>query len=223
MHTPLFETALPQFTSPFLAGPLSYSPPRHMQLGFVNLASHPHAQLHKLNAVHRTTISRPPHTTSSPSPQSAGSSHGHVIIPSHTTTSTSSVDTNAHAMGRGNSNGKATSPQNLSDGPGPSNGPARAGVRSPMYSHGSTGRVHPSLLTQSVDEPNEPLAWIQTGLLITSRSCAGAKTTTITATTTTANITTTAGAAAAAARSAIWKSPATPAPAAAAAAAASPT
>ena len=51
-------------------------------------------------------------------------------------------------MGRGN--GKATLPQNLSDGSGPSNGPARAGVRSPTYSHGSTGRVHPSLLPPSL-------------------------------------------------------------------------
>src|SRR5258706_1755127 len=53
MHTSLSETAPPQFASPFLPGPLSHSPPQHMQLGFVNLASHPHAQLHKPNAGHR--------------------------------------------------------------------------------------------------------------------------------------------------------------------------
>ena len=153
MHTSLSETAPPQFTSPFLPGPLSHSPPQHMQLGFVNLASHPHAQQHKLNAGHRTTtISPPPLTASSPSPRSAGSSHGLASIPSHTTTSTSGVDTNAHALGRGNGSGsgKPTLPQKLSSGPGLGNGPARSGARSPTYPHGSTARVHPSLLPPSL-------------------------------------------------------------------------
>jgi len=153
MHKPLSESAPPQFTASPFTPALSQSSPQHVQLGFVNLASHPHAQNHKLNAAHRTTaISPPPLTASSPSPRSAGSSHGHGSVPSRTTASTSGANTNVHGLGIGSGSGSgggvqsAESPQNSGSGPHPPNGPGRPGTRRPMYAHGPSTRVHPSLL-----------------------------------------------------------------------------
>jgi len=94
MHKPLSESVSPQFTvSPFTPA-LSQSSLQHVQLGFVNLASHPHVHKPKPNAAHRTTaILPPPLTAPSPSPRSAGGSHGHGSIPSRTNTSTSGTQT----------------------------------------------------------------------------------------------------------------------------------
>jgi len=94
MHKPLSESVPPQFTASPFTPALSQSSPQHVQLGFVNLASHPHVHKPKTNAAHRTTaISPPPLTAPSPSPRSAGGSHGHGSIPSHTNTSTSGTQT----------------------------------------------------------------------------------------------------------------------------------
>ena len=157
LHTPLSENpSASHFTTPSLLPP-QFSSPQHTQLGFVNLASHPHAQH---NGHRATTISPPPPSASSPSPRSAGSSQGRASFPRSTTTSTSITGANARSP---------SSPRNSSSagagaggvGPirtAPSNGNARrnatnsgdvlagaASTRSPTYAQGPT-RVHPSLL-----------------------------------------------------------------------------
>jgi len=94
MHKPLSESVPPQFTASPFTPALSQSSPQHAQLGFVNLASHPHVHKPKPNAAHRaTTISPPPLTAPSSRPRSAGGSHGHGSIPSRTNTSTSGTQT----------------------------------------------------------------------------------------------------------------------------------
>ena len=152
LHTPLSENPPPaQFPQ--------FSPPQHLQLGFVNLASHPHAQH---NGQRATTISPPPATASSPSPRSAGSSQGRASFPRSTTTGTSATGANARSpssprnsssagAGAGGVGPIRTVPSNVTARRSAGNtgdalggmGGAGAGTRSPTYAQGPT-RVYPT-------------------------------------------------------------------------------
>jgi len=126
--------------------------------------------------------------------QSAGNSHGHGSIPSRTTTSMSGASTNVRGRyqwrpvgGVAKNSGCGPRP------PGPTNGPERPGAHRLTYAHGSSVRLHRSLLplTLWMSPMNQPLA-PDLGSYYPSGPCAGAETTAITTT-------------AAAADSAVWK------------------
>jgi len=179
MHKPLSEPAPSQFTA-FLPSP---SRPRSMSNWLCQLRLAP-AYTQAQGQCYSQAVGDLAFTASSPRPQSAGNSHSHGSISSRTTTSTSGANTNVHGRYQRRSVGGVA--KNSGSGPrplGPPNGPGRPGARRPTYAHGSSMRVHPSLLppTPWMSPMNLPLA-PDLGSYYPSGPCAGAETTAITTT-----------------------------------------